>query len=447
MGQYSGYHLSDSEGLCHESPCHDSDLFGDLARQAGILATRACYLPGFLKPGHRYLHRVQYHQHDIAHIHEEGHHDGASSFSTLEYVLLSGAEIVESWKLSNPDDLSRLAKSDFTLQMHRSLFGAPHDCIVMLAQGLGANLDRQCLEAFGLKTTAIAEVIGKLPVSLLRQYVDSGLLDETALLACYEQNLYCAVRDFQQRQKGESADSNLLLLFDETFQPSGDKVRQAVARYQLIAGGQWQCFLPDSACIEFNERQFGYVIDSRGEDGALSVLRDLPLVLTLDVQPHIRRALVTGRISDAVVLLKRYANHKQGFHAWIREYVAVYGRVPRFRFDVLPFYEEVKREQFSAGSLTLRQLCESGYAAALDQHLKTENPPLKALNSALPYAADMGYAHMVKRLHEAGADLDTWANYAIKTATSKGYGPLLRYLRDNGVSWEAPEVSASEWGF
>ncbi|MCG8436526.1 MAG: ankyrin repeat domain-containing protein [Pseudomonadales bacterium] len=447
MGQYSAYHLSDCETLCTESPSHSSDLFGDLACQSGILATRASYIAGFLKPTHRYLHRVSYDDSQIAHVHEEGHHDGASSFSTLEYVLLSDAEIVESWTLSERDDLMRLAASEFIQQLHGALIGSPNDFIAVLVQGLQASLDRDCLAAFRLKPQGIVDVMDKVPVALLRSYVKSGLLAEQELCALYDNELFRAGSDYQEKQRGRDPQSTLLSLFDESFAPQPPSVQQAVARYHFIAGAEWKPFLAPGVMLGFTERQFRYLREAQGEQAAIAALLDDRLAVAIESEPYLLRALVTGRTQDAVSLLKRYANHRRGLLTFIRHFVALYGHPPRFRFDVLPFYEEVKREQFSAGSLTLRQLCESGYAAALEQHLKTENPPLKALNSALPYAADMGYTHMVKLLHEAGADLDTWANYAIKTATSKGYGPLLRYLRDNGVSWEEPEKSDSAWGF
>ena len=302
MGQYSAYHLSDCETLCTESPSHSSDLFGDLASQSGILATRASYIAGFLKPTHRYLHRVSYDDSQIAHVHEEGHHDGASSFSTLEYVLLSDAEIVESWTLSERDDLMRLAASEFIQQLHGALIGSPNDFIAVLVQGLQASLDRDCLAAFRLKPQGIVDVMDKVPVALLRSYVKSGLLAEQELCALYDNELFRAGSDYQEKQRGRDPQSTLLSLFDESFAPQPPSVQQAVARYHFIAGAEWKPFLAPGVMLGFTERQFRYLREAQGEQAAIAALLDDRLAVAIESEPYLLRALVTGRTQDAVSL-------------------------------------------------------------------------------------------------------------------------------------------------
>lgn len=433
MGKYSGYHLSEHRGLCCEAPSHKGDLFGEMASQQGVLATHAWHVAEFFKPTHRYLHLLAYDDDQIKQVHEEGHHDSASSFSTLEYVLLNDAEVRHSWDLSDPADLQRLAETDFPQQLHGALIGSPGTFITLLATFLGDQLNVEWLNKFRLRPQQLSDVIDSLPVSLLREYVQSGLLGPDSLVAIFNEHLYQAGMDYQSRAHNEPITSSCYLLFDEQFKPVHPAVKQAVACYQLISGGNWRGILDEEDSLTLSDKQFRYFRERHSLDDVMVALTDSAIKLKGNMMPYISEALTTGHIPAATLLLKKQAGAGRYFHDFIREFMAVYGTLPRVSFDISPFYQKVKQQQQNADALTIRKLCENGYVDALTARLETGEADIQTLNSALQYAADKGYAHIVRLLHEAGAELDTWSNYAIKTANSKGLAPLQQYLLKHGI--------------
>lgn len=445
MGKYSGYHLSEHRELCCETPSHKDDLFGEMASQRGILATHAWHVAEFLKPSHRYLHLLAYDDEQIKQVHEEGHHDGASSFSTLEYVLLNDAEVRDSWNLSDPADLQRLAETEFPQQLHSALIGSPGTFIELLATFLGEQLNVAWLNRFRLRPQQLSDVMDNLPIPLLRNYVESGLLSSAALEVIFNDHLYRAGMDYQSRKRNEPIKSCCYLLFDEQYKPAHPALKQAVACYQLISGGNWRGVLDTQDKLTLSDEQFRYFRESHSLEDVIATLADPAITLQGNMMPYISQALTTGHILAATTLLKKQSGAGRYFHDFIREFMAVYGALPRVSFDISPFYQKVKQQQQNADALTIRQLCENGYVDALIARLQASDADIKTLNSALQYAADKGYAHIVRLLHEAGAELDTWNNYAIKTANSKGFVPLQQYLRGKGVSWEAQATSDNEW--
>ena len=445
MASYSGYHLSENSQLCVESPSHKDDLFGEMAKQHGILATQAWHIAEFLKPSHRYLHQLCWTDEQIANIHEEGHHDGASDFSTLEYVLLKDAEVQDSWDLSDPADLQRLAETAFPRQLHSGLISSPGTFIELLATFLGERLNVEWLNRFRLRPQQLADVMDRLPIPLLRNYVESGLLSPAVLVAIFNDHLYRAGMDYQSRKHHEPIKSCCYLLFDEQYKPAHPALKQAVACYQLISGGNWRGVLDTQDTLILSDEQFRYFRESHSLEDVIATLADPAITLQGNMMPYISQALTTGHIPVATTLLKKQPGAGRYFHDFIREFMAVYGTLPRVSFDLSPFYQKVKQQQQNTDTLTIRQLCENGYVDALIARLQAGDADSKTLNAALQYAADKGYAHIVRLLHEAGAELDTWNNYAIKTANSKGFVPLQQYLRGKGVSWEAQEMSVNEW--
>lgn len=92
--------------------------------------------------------------------------------------------------------------------------------------------------------------------------------------------------------------------------------------------------------------------------------------------------------------------------------------------------------KFRTHRLIIRDVCNLKDISTWE-YLYKNNADIIANNQTVKYASANGYLEVVKYLHENGADITAFGNYAVRSASKNGHLEVVKYLHENGADTAA----------
>ncbi len=430
------YHLSHSE-----IPVADSlGLFK---------ALKAEFVFNHWQPGQVYLHQVSYPQGAISDYCEDGHHDGVSSFSWDEFVMVDNLISRQVWQLDNRESLLSLLKSEFMTDLGSSIFSsrdALHRTILKLA---GVELAVDYIRHAQLSAEELHNCLTVEHTQLVKELLKSGLFSEEdfcrGTLADIDWKKLTNEKDSfmgdtLETQLGLSDEFEALLrdLYVDSPAPKTEKLRAIMVALSLINGLPWLHYITPA------ER----VILPCGLVLMLLRLKQSTSIEAIFDHPDIELEYTAAENScDSLIdrlavyqhfdLLKSLHNKLGGFDKQqsIR-CASSLSAAGASKFQVATFNiveeQEILNWQLQSSDSSLEHAASCGYLFLCEQLLANETISKADLDSALLSAAEQGYCEIVKLLHKHGGSLEAGGRWPIRYANKFAYPQLKNYLLAQG---------------
>ncbi len=401
------------------------------------------------QPGQTYLHQVSYLQEAIVDYREDGHHDGVSSFSWDEFVMVDNLTSRQCWQLNDRESLFSLLESEFMTDLGSSIFcsrDALHRTILTLAE---VDLAVDYIRSAQLSAQDLNNCLTVEHTELLRELLKTGLFSEEDFCRCSLTNIdwkrLTADKDSftgvtLESQLGLSDTLEILLrnIFVNSPAPKTEKLRAVMVALSLIKGLPWLHYITPSKRVIL---PCGIVL-------MLLRLKQSTSVEAIFKHPNIDLEYGSAENScDSLIdrlavyqhfdLLKSLHNKLGGFDQQqsIRcassLSAAGSSKFQVATFNIVEDHEILNWQQHKSDS-SLEHAAGCGYLLLCKKQLDSEAISKTELDPALLSAAEQGYCEIVKLLHKHGASLEAGGRWPIRYANKFGYQQLKNYLLEQG---------------
>lgn len=424
---FLGYHLS-----TEQQPVADAQgLFKVLPAE---------FVFNHWQAGQRYLHQLRYPQQAISDYCEDGHHDGISSFSFDEFVMIDHFNSVTTWQLDNKKSLFSLLESPFVSELKSAIFcnlDPLHRAVFSLAT---AQLAIDYIRQLPLTKEALFDCLTLDNIDLARALLHANLVEESDFCG-YDlqtldwQTMTIKADDFMAESLADklglndSLEALIFALFDKQHPPQSSSLCAQMIALALLKNQPWKHYLDR---VDNLSLPSGLIVQ---------LVRELQITSVEEVllQPKIKLEFNEAEKScdylldrlavyQQLGLLKSFENRLAGFDNTqtmrLLSSLSAVGMTTT-DFAILDTQQLLNWQQ---SQLTLEQAAQSGYLFVIEQLLSKAEQPQEELDAALLAAAKQGYTEIVKRLQQHGGSLEVAGRWPIRYANKYGYQSLKNYL-------------------
>ncbi|WP_028865956.1 ankyrin repeat domain-containing protein [Psychromonas aquimarina] len=430
------YHLSHSE-----VPAADS--------QGLFKALTAEFVFNHWQPGQVYLHQVSYPQGAIVDYREDGHHDGISSFSWDEFVMVDNLTSRQFWQLDNRESLFSLLESEFMTDLGSSIFCSRdtlHRTILTLAD---IELAVDYIRRAQLDVQELQNCLTEEHTQLLKELLKSGLFSEEDFCRVRlaginwkklttEKDSFSGVTLESQLGLSDTFEALLRNIYLDSPPPKTEKLRAVMVSLSLIKGLPWLHYITAAERVILPCGIVLMLLRQKQSTSIEAIFQHPDIELEYGNAENSCDSLIDRlAVYQHFDLLKSLHNKLGGFDKQqsIR-CASSLSATGSSKFQVATFNivedQEVLKRQLQSSDSSLEDAAGCGYLLLCKKLLDSETISQAELDSALLSAAEQGYCEIVKLLHKHGGSLEAGGRWPIRYANKFGYQQLKTYLLEQG---------------